>query len=74
MFLIGIEVKYKNQEYPVIINPMNIPELLEISQHRIGIEIGSAAPISKIEDFLTKYCEQAPGKCIFFMQIIIYCH
>jgi len=47
---LGVEVKFKNQLYPVIIQPTHIPELNEISYEDTGIRFGASVTLSEIDD------------------------
>lgn len=49
---VGVEVKFKNQVYPVIINPSYVPELFDISITQDGVEFGAAVTLSSIEEIL----------------------
>ncbi|CAL4058678.1 unnamed protein product, partial [Meganyctiphanes norvegica] len=51
---VGVEVKFKNQVYPVIINPSFVPELFDITKTQDGVEFGAAVTLSSIEETLKK--------------------
>ncbi|XP_050537664.1 xanthine dehydrogenase/oxidase isoform X2 [Daktulosphaira vitifoliae] len=55
---IGIEVKFKNCQYPVMIQPIMIPELNIFNVSENGILVGAAVTIQKLENqlkFLVKH-------------------
>jgi xanthine dehydrogenase/oxidase len=50
---IGIETKFKNMEYPVLINPTYIPELQVLTFNtNDGLIIGSGVTINRLRDFI----------------------
>lgn len=63
---VGVEVKYKNQHYPVILYAANIPELLKVTLSESHIEIGSAVTLAKIETCFRKFIKALPGYFIIF--------
>ena len=61
-FLTGIEMKFKNQNYPILIAPTHIPELNVVEKTSDGIKFGASVPLSTIEDVLTEATQTMPGK------------
>lgn len=57
---IGVETKFKNMNYPVIIQPNVVPELLEISETREGVIIGASVTLIDIENFLNLVIKNHP--------------
>ncbi|GAM28786.1 hypothetical protein SAMD00019534_119620 [Acytostelium subglobosum LB1] len=55
---IGIETKFRNVVYPVIISPTKISELHNITQTENGIEIGSAITLTEIKYYLNDLCKR----------------
>mmetsp|Transcript_75814 Transcript_75814/g.158036 ORF Transcript_75814/g.158036 Transcript_75814/m.158036 type:complete len:1399 (+) Transcript_75814:266-4462(+) len=52
---VGIETKFKNQEYPVILCPSRVPELLDVSFDETGtLHVGGAVTLSTLEHTLDK--------------------
>jgi len=49
---IGIETKFRNLIYPVIICPTKVFELNQIKQNENGIEIGASVTLSEIKSYL----------------------
>ena len=45
---------YKDQEYPVMIHPMNIEELTFVHHDASSVQFGASTPISVIEEYLKK--------------------
>ncbi|KAB7505701.1 Xanthine dehydrogenase [Armadillidium nasatum] len=60
----GIETKFKNQHYPTIICPIDIPTLTEIEVKDDYINIGAAVTLSDLELSLRKFVEELPGNCV----------
>lgn len=49
---VGVEVKFKNMYYPVIISPVNVKELNTVRRTDLGIEFGAAVSLSHMEAVL----------------------
>eukprot|EP00054_Salpingoeca_dolichothecata_P024381 m.165933 g.165933 ORF g.165933 m.165933 type:complete len:1340 (-) comp24994_c0_seq1:150-4169(-) len=58
---LGIEIKFKNCLYPVMICPNAIPELHDIQQNETGVTIGGAVTLTNIEHFLTSLVSKLPS-------------
>ncbi|KAK7066586.1 hypothetical protein SK128_003645 [Halocaridina rubra] len=56
----GVDVKYKNQEYSVLIQPTNVPELTKVSVQETGIVIGASVTLTKIEETLKHLINTLP--------------
>lgn len=62
IFLAGVEVKFKNMVYPVLIQPNQIPELISVSMNSTGLRIGAAVTLNNMEQALRNEIESQPGK------------
>ncbi|CAG5132521.1 unnamed protein product [Candidula unifasciata] len=51
---IGVETKFKNMNYPVLISTTNVPELQSVSVSEDGVTIGGAVTLSQFNDELKK--------------------
>ncbi|XP_060529120.1 xanthine dehydrogenase isoform X2 [Cylas formicarius] len=49
---VGVETKFKRMFYPVIIQPTQIKELIEISEGGNGISVGASVTLTELGDFL----------------------
>ena len=58
----GIEMKFKNQTYPVLIAPTHIPELNAVEHTSDGIRFGASVTLSTLEEVLTEATQTMPGK------------
>ena len=58
---IGIETKFKNIHYPVLVAVTQIPELLGINAQDSGIVFGASTSLSDMECALRKAIAQGPG-------------
>ncbi|KAF2076171.1 hypothetical protein CYY_002524 [Polysphondylium violaceum] len=69
---IGIETKFRNLIYPVIICPTKVPELNQIKKNENGIEIGASVTLSEIKSFLHHLVkdESMEGKTETFKAIL----
>ncbi|XP_041780050.1 xanthine dehydrogenase-like [Anopheles merus] len=57
---VGVEVKFKHFEYPVLANPTQIKELTTIERQASGLKIGSAVTLMEMEIALRKEIETGP--------------
>ncbi|XP_044755537.1 xanthine dehydrogenase [Coccinella septempunctata] len=57
---IGVEMKFKNMVYPVLIQPNLIEELIEIKSVESGVRVGAGATLMDIESYLRKQIECLP--------------
>ncbi|RMX48187.1 hypothetical protein pdam_00015397 [Pocillopora damicornis] len=57
---IGIEMKFKNQNYPILIAPTHIPELNAIEHTAKGIRFGVSVTLSTLEEVLSEACQSMP--------------
>jgi xanthine dehydrogenase/oxidase len=60
--LAGVEVKFKNMVYPILIQPNQIPELISVSSNSIGLKVGAAVTLNDMEHALKIEIESQPGK------------
>lgn len=49
---VGVEVQYKNQLYPVLINPINVAELNTIQETSTAMVFGAAVTLTALEEVL----------------------
>lgn len=59
---IGVEIKFKNCQYPVMIQPNKVSELNVIKKCVKGLIVGAAVTIDKLENELKKLTDTMPGK------------
>ncbi|KAK5847441.1 hypothetical protein PBY51_016565 [Eleginops maclovinus] len=57
---VGIEVKFKNMVYPVILAPAFIPEMNDVTHTEDGIEFGAACTLSHMGAVLKRALETLP--------------
>uniref|UniRef100_A0A1B6CHR7 xanthine dehydrogenase n=1 Tax=Clastoptera arizonana TaxID=38151 RepID=A0A1B6CHR7_9HEMI len=57
---LGVETKFKNCLYPVLINASQIPELNFIQSAESGLHVGAAVTLTKLESFLQQEIDQKP--------------
>ncbi|KAK7085090.1 hypothetical protein SK128_008316 [Halocaridina rubra] len=57
---LGVEVKFKNQLYPVLISPTHIKELTSVVVSQSGIVVGSSVTLSTLEEKLRDLIESQP--------------
>ena len=60
----GVEVRFKNQVYPVLVNVSNVKELLsfETESDGRGVRVGAALTLSDLKENLEKVIESMPSK------------
>ena len=69
----GIEIKFKNQLYPVLIAPTHIKELTAVTHSDDGVTFGASTTLSTIDETLKKLVKKLPGlKTIVFYVCSIY--
>ncbi|CAH1406870.1 unnamed protein product [Nezara viridula] len=59
---IGVEVKFKNFLYPVLIMPNQIKELTEVSVEEDKIKVGAAVTLSEMEKALLQQMKTVPSE------------
>lgn len=59
---IGVEIKFKDCHYPVMIQPNKIPELNIIKKCTKGLIVGAAVTIDKLEKELMLLIKNMPGR------------
>ena len=57
----GIEMKFKNMKYPVLINPSHVPELSHVETTAAGIWFGGAVTLTRVDEELKDALEKYPG-------------
>ena len=57
----GVEMKFKNMKYPVMIAPTHIPELVDITHTDLGIRFGASVTLSRIDQELKQAIDKYPG-------------
>lgn len=57
----GVEIKFKNQHYPVMIAPNLVSELYETETLESGVVIGAATSLTNIEHLLKQLIDDQPG-------------
>ncbi|XP_056637903.1 xanthine dehydrogenase [Diorhabda sublineata] len=57
---VGVEIKFKQMVYPVIIQPVQIPELVQIQQTSKGVKVGASATLIDTEMFLRQQIKEQP--------------
>ncbi|XP_070578245.1 xanthine dehydrogenase/oxidase-like [Ptychodera flava] len=55
---IGVEVKFKDQFYPVYLAPSNVPELTKVEVTDEGVTFGAAVSLSTVENVLKEQIER----------------
>ncbi|XP_077439045.1 xanthine dehydrogenase/oxidase [Vanacampus margaritifer] len=58
---VGIEVKFKNMVYPVILAPAFIPELHRVTHTDEGIVFGAACTLTQVGEVLKQAVEELPS-------------
>eukprot|EP01112_Ceratiomyxa_fruticulosa_P007100 TRINITY_DN1832_c0_g1_i2.p1 TRINITY_DN1832_c0_g1~~TRINITY_DN1832_c0_g1_i2.p1 ORF type:complete len:1364 (-),score=294.56 TRINITY_DN1832_c0_g1_i2:173-4264(-) len=58
---VGIEVKFRNIIYPVLISPLQVPELNTIKTTEHGIDIGSAVTLTRVKSFIEEQVATLPA-------------
>ncbi|KAF5279183.1 hypothetical protein FQR65_LT03430 [Abscondita terminalis] len=68
---VGVEVKFKHCLYPIIIQPVFIPEMNKITILEDGVQMGAATTLQDIEDVLQSQIKTLPAyKTRIFVAVI----
>ena len=62
MFRVGVEVKFKNMVYPVMLSVTHIPELLQVEHCQTGIKFGASVTLTRLDQELKDTIKRLPGK------------
>lgn len=65
----GVEVTYKNQVYPVLINPTNVAELTSIQITPVGVVVGASVTLTALEESLKAQVSSRPGTISLLMHL-----
>lgn len=57
---VGVEMKFKNLHYPVLIHPVRIAELTEIGLTEKGVRVGASVTVQDMQGFLRQTVETRP--------------
>ncbi|KAJ4447027.1 hypothetical protein ANN_09015 [Periplaneta americana] len=72
---VGVEVKFKNMVYPVLIQPNQIPELNSVYAEAEGLRVGAAVTLDDLQQALRKEIESQPEyKTRIFTAIVSMLH
>ena len=55
-------MKFKKQNYPILIAPTHIPELNAVKHTTGGIKFGASVTLTTLEDVLNEACHSMPGE------------
>jgi hypothetical protein len=58
---VGIEMKFKDMKYPVIIAPTHVPELNAINITSTGVEVGAAVTLTRLMHTLKGLIAELPA-------------
>jgi xanthine dehydrogenase/oxidase len=63
---VGIEVKFKGSDYPVLVNPSHVPELQVLdfngAGENAGMTIGAAVTLNRLRDFISDLDVRIPSE------------
>eukprot|EP01124_Arcella_intermedia_P006821 TRINITY_DN14117_c0_g1_i1.p1 TRINITY_DN14117_c0_g1~~TRINITY_DN14117_c0_g1_i1.p1 ORF type:complete len:1314 (+),score=314.98 TRINITY_DN14117_c0_g1_i1:452-3943(+) len=57
---VSIEMKFKNYDYPVLMNPLAIPQMTAIKTEKDGISVGAAASLTSVVDYFKNEMKRRP--------------
>lgn len=67
---LGVEVKFKNFVYPVLILPNQIPELTNVTIQEWGVSVGAAVTLTDMETALNHQISSEPSNIYIFFFIL----
>ena len=59
---IGVEVKFRNAFYEVLISPCHVPELNILEVNERGLVVGGAVTLNQLQVKLRELVQTMPGK------------
>ena len=62
MSFTGIEMRQKNQLYPVLIGTTHVTELSTMNQDEGGLHVGASVTLSALNDKLLQLIKDLPGE------------
>ena len=57
----GLEIKLKNQHYPVVIAATDVPELLSVERSAAGVQLGASTTLTTLKKVLQELVTSEPG-------------
>ena len=63
--VVGLEMKFMNKVYPVLISASHVPELHILKKTDCGICVGAAITMEELNRYLKDIIKEESGKCIF---------
>ncbi|XP_038045060.1 xanthine dehydrogenase/oxidase-like [Patiria miniata] len=57
---VGVEVKFKNQCYPVLVDITYIPELTSVEKTPSGVRIGASVSLTSVGDYMKEIIQEEP--------------
>ncbi|XP_071799961.1 xanthine dehydrogenase/oxidase-like [Asterias amurensis] len=57
---VGVEMKFKSQVYPILIDLNFIPELTTIETSPTGIKVGASVTLTTLDEYLKKFIQSEP--------------
>ena len=57
----GLEIKLKNQHYPVFIAATGVPELLSVEVTATGVRLGASTTMTTLKEVLQELVSSEPG-------------
>ncbi|XP_033625802.1 xanthine dehydrogenase/oxidase-like [Asterias rubens] len=57
---VGVEVKYKHQEHPIIIDASHVPDLTVIEPTPSGVKVGASVSLTSLNEFSQKLIQEEP--------------
>lgn len=68
---VGVEVKFKNMNYPILVSTSHVPELNSIQKTEDGIWIGASVSLDDIEQFLNNEILTHPEQETRFYKCVV---
>ena len=60
----GVDIKFKNMVYPVLIAATHVPELCSIKKKEDGIEFGGSVTLNQMQSVLYESVKELPGMVV----------
>ena len=68
---LGVEVKFKHCEYPIYINPVNVPELTAVTVDDNSVTFGASVTLTEIENTCLNLINSLPEEKVRILKEIV---
>ena len=70
----GIEIKFKNQSYPLLVSSCHVPELTTVEDTDLGLRVGGSVTLAQLDRELKRRTRALPGRPFLLQVMPGYCN